>query len=880
MNRFYIIILSLIFLVSPNIYVFGGTNSSAKTENIKIEKREKKTKSSKKRRKGKKSDEPDTLKKKETKYEKLFKKAHRVEKGMIDLHLLDGKVYFEMPLALLGGEMVLGSTIKSISDNKHGIVGSKPMGLKHLKFEKADSTIQIRAIDAAYMSSDPNIQRAISQSLTGSVIKNIKIEAWSPDSSAVVFNMTDFFMEHDKDLSPFATISSYSAYTRKEDFKKDLSFITDIKSFEDNLSVSSSMSYSYTMTNRLGKEVVRDGKLTAELTRSILLLPEETYHPRMADYRIGVFFTERTAFGDRTNNSKHVYFANRWRLEPSDTLAYRAGKLVKPIKPITFYIDNNFPEWWKPYIKEGVEQWQELFEEIGFKDAIIALDYPTDEPSFDPDNIKYSCIRYAPINVQNAMGPSWVDPRSGEIINASVYVYHDILKLLTNWMFVQTSQADTEVRQVELPQEVLGDAIRYVVSHEIGHCLGFMHNMSASSVIPVESLRDPEFTQKHGTTTSIMDYARFNYVAQPGDKERGVKLTPPRFGSYDKWLIEWTYRPVFDTESFEEEAEITSRWISEALKKDDFYRYGKQQMGAYLYDPRSQSEDLGDDAVAATKYGVANLKYILANYMDWIKEGDDEYVFRTGIYNGILNQYVMYAQHVAMNVGGLYKNEIKSGDTMKRFENVPRAKQLEALDYLFTLQDDLSWLGDRKVLDRLPVVGSPEYIVSNAIQDIILMTPGFASVSDGVTTSEFNAIECIDFIFKKVFEPTRKSMRLGDNQRFFQKRFVHSFIKMGRFKLPGEKKSFNLNENFRSLSEDYFGSSEESPLFGEIIYGPISGYEWAPRNIFNRGDLTVSDIYAILKRAKELMTKYKNTGSEQDKAHYELMILTIDYSIK
>ena len=225
------------------------------------------------------------------------------------------------------------------------------------------------------------------------------------------------------------------------------------------------------------------------------------------------------------------------------------------------------PGKWKPYLREGVTQWNELFEQIGFKDVVAAKDFPTDDPEFDPDNIKYSCVRYAPSSIENAMGPSWVDPRSGEILNASVYLYHNVIKLISNWLFVQTAQADKDVRTVNIPDEMVGDALRYVLSHEIGHCLGFMHNMGASSTFPVDSLRSPEFTQKYGTTPSIMDYARFNYVAQPGDKERGVKLTPPRFGEYDKYLIKWTYTPVFNVNSAEEEAIITSKWISDAIKK-------------------------------------------------------------------------------------------------------------------------------------------------------------------------------------------------------------------------------------------------------------------------------------------------------------------------
>ena len=836
----------------------------------------------KKSRKSKKDTEQVDTVKKETKYDKLFKKQHTVDEGMITLHLLDGKVYFEFPLSLFGREMIMGSTIKSISDNANGVVGAKPSELMHIVFTKVDSTVQMRNVNTDYIANDANIEKALSKSTVGAVLKNFQIKAYNNDSTAVVFDMTDVFLSHDKKMSPFSEYAAYASYTRTENFKKDLSFITGVKSFDDNISVTSSMSYTYTMTNAAGQTLLKDYPLTAELTRSIVLLPEEVYHPRMADYRIGVFFTPRIQLGSTNSSSLPVYFANRWRLEPSDTAAYRRGELVEPVKPIVFYIDNDFPEWWKPYLKEGVEQWQEVFEEIGFKNAIVAKFFPTPEedPEFDPENIKYSCIRYAPIGIQNAMGPSWVDPRSGEIINAAVYVYHDIVKLITEWRFVQTAQADPDVRAVDLPEEILGDAIRYVLSHEIGHTLGFMHNMSGSSVIPVEKLRDPEFTTETGTTTSIMDYARFNYVAQPGDKERGVKLTPPRFGEYDKWLVKWTYTPVFDVDSFEDEAAITSQWITDSLAASPVYRYGKQQFYSMFFDPRSQTEDLSNDAVAATKYGVANLKYITKNYIDWINPEDDEdYEFRMGIYNAILNQYLMYVQHVMLNVGGLYKNEIKADDTMPRFENIPAAKQKEALNYLFTMAEDLDWLGDKDVVDNLPMIGTPEYAMREIIYQLIMMTPYLASLSDGVVTDEFSFKQCMDVIYGKVWAPTRSGKRLTDAQRQFQRAFVMQLMQSGGFRLPGSETSVAIADDQELVTKSF--DAESSLMAGSLMYSPVSGYEWMPRNIFRTfGEAAKSEHYAFLKQTRALIKSRMAGASAKDKAHYEYLVSVIEYGLE
>ena len=832
------------------------------------------------RKSGKKTEQVDTVKK-ESRYDKLFKKDHETAEGMITLHLMDGKVYFEFPLALFGREMIMGSTIKSISDNANGIVGAKPSELMHIKFTKVDSTVQMRTVNTDYIANDGNILKALGHSTRSAVLRNMEIKAWNNDSSAVVFDMTDVFLSHDKKMSPFSEYAAYAAYQRNEEFKKDLSYISGIKSFEDNISVTSSLSYTYTMTDGEGRTLVKDQPLTAELTRSVVLLPEEIYHPRMADYRIGVFFTERMQLGSGNSTSKPVYFANRWRLEPSDTAAYRRGELVEPVKPIVYYIDENFPEWWKPYLKEGVEQWQELFEQIGFKNAIKAEFFPEDDPEFDPENIKYNCIRYAPVGIQNAMGPSWVDPRSGEIINAAVYVYHDIVKLITQWMFVQTAQADPDVRTPEIPREILGDAIRYVLAHEIGHTLGFMHNMSASSVIPVESLRDPEFTRKYGTTTSIMDYARFNYVAQPGDKERGVKLTPPRFGAYDRWLVRWTYTPVFDAGSFEEEAAVTSGWITDSIAADPVYRYGKQQLTSMLFDPRSQTEDLGDNTVAAAKYGVANLKYIMSNYMDWIKpEEDEDFTFRTDVYNGIINQFIMYAQQVALNVGGLYKNEVKSGDRMPRYANIPASIQKEALAYLFDLSRDLDWLSDKSVLDSLPVVGSPEYAVRNIVCQFIMMTPSFASMSDGIASDEYSYRDCLDDIYDEIWRPTRNGRRLTDAQKQMQRYFVASLMKMGNFPVPGAETAItSISADARTVVTRGFDSGS-SVMTGTLVYSPTSGYEWFPRTVFNRGQMTQADIYAYLEQTLQLIKSRRSGSAASDRAHYDLLVKTIEYGIE
>jgi len=826
----------------------------------------------------------DTVKK-ATPYEDLFKKESKKAEGMITIHQTGSKLYFELPVNLLGREFVMGSTIARISDNGYGVVGAKPSELTHFTFEQIDSTIVMREISTQYMAVDGNIEKALSTSHMGAIVRSMPRKAFNNDSTAVVFEVTDLFVSKDDKRSPFISHGLYAAYERNEQFKQDLSYIVGFKSFRDNVSVTSSLSYTVTLKNpRTGRTLMKDRPLTAELTRSILLLPEETYHPRIADPRIGFFFTRREQMGDVTSSSKPVYFVNRWRMEPSDTAAYRRGELVEPVKPIVFYIDENFPESWKPYIREAVNQWQKPFERIGFKNAVVARDFPKDDPEFDPENIKYSCIRYAPIGVQNAMGPSWVDPRSGEIITATVYVYHDVIKLVNNWRFAQTAQADPRVRTRNIPEEVLGDALRYVITHEVGHCLGLMHNMSASSVIPVESLRDPQFTQENGTTTSIMDYARNNYVAQPGDYERGVRVTPPMFGKHDYWSIRWGYQPVFDAKDMAAEEKITSGWITDSLKAAPFYRYGKQQLSPVLFDPSCQNEDLGDDVIAATTYGIQSLKYILPNLMDWIgDEEDEDYEYRVELYQAVVNQYTRYIGHVAGNIGGLYRREVKFGDGQKPYENVPRQKQIACLDYLFDMWEDVDWLAEESVVSRLPVIGTPVQAVRKAIQRRILDAPFSCGVSNGIDTEEFSSAECFAAVADRVWKPTRRKARLTEEQRLFQRDFVESYMQTGSFAMPADKKNrFALREDCRIVSggPDLCSMAEENEA-GVITYSPVAGFDYMPRYIFNiSGDITVADLYAVLSKARSDMKAALGSASAEDKAHYELLISTINYGLK
>ncbi|MDD2358763.1 MAG: zinc-dependent metalloprotease, partial [Thiovulaceae bacterium] len=633
---------------------------------------------------------------------------------------------------------------------------------------------------------------------------------------------------------------------------------------------------------RTNKQVVKDAPFTAVVTRSIVLLKEVPVKPRLADYRVAVFNTGKYLFGEKEQASKTIYYANRWNIEPKDLQAWKEGKLVEPKNQIIFYVDNNFPEKWIPYIKESIEQWNELFEQIGFKNVIKAVDFPLDDPEFDPDNIKYSCVRYAPIGIENAMGPSWVDPRSGEIINASVYVYHDIIKLLNNWMFVQISPANKDLQTKNIPEGILGDGIRYVVSHEVGHCLGFMHNMSASSVIPVDSLRSPTFTNKTGTTTSIMDYARFNYVAQPGDKERGVKLTPPRFGEYDKFLIKWNYTYYPNAKNPQEEADTLSNMVSKAIK-DPIYRYGIQL--SYPLDPRSQTEDLGDDAIKASEYGIKNLQYLINHLNGWVGADDEDFSYRGEIYDGIVYQYIRYINHIFANVGGIYLNQVKVSDKMVPFESVEREKQKRSLEFIMNQINNLDWLENEELMKNLTVMGSAKNLLQTVLAKAVIASPSKVVLSSMVSKNPYDFFECSDDVFNFVWQSSIKRKNLTKIERFMQTEYLNTVMNSGNISklITGSGISeINNTSLFEILkqedSQERF--SKQMRTENAMEYQPVSA-NGVPSTKFAIVFNTESNYYKYVIKVKKLLESLKHARvSKEDKLHYELLLKKINSALK
>ncbi len=862
------------------------------------EMQKKETKSNKKKdKKEDKDEDKKSAKPTLSRYEKLFKgKQHKEVKGdILTLHLVSGKLYFEMPLKVLGREFLLASTTTETTDNSVATNGFKTKSPMHIRFSLRDSMIYMRTVNTkiSYDESDTRIKSVVEQNFSDPNIEAYKVMAFNKDSSAVVFDITALFT--DDRLSPISSGSFPIAI--KGTIDKAMASIYDLKTFVDNVSIKSALTYKVSAKSAMGSTLYIDKPVSLKVTRTLMLMPEQAARPRISDSRIGVFLVNKQEISDKEDKLKTISYSTRWQLVPKDMETFKKGELVEPKKPIIFYVDTLFPPKWVKSIKAGVLRWNMAFEKIGFKNVMQVYDFPKDDPDFDADNLKYSCIRYVPSTIANAMGPSWVDPRSGEILNASVLVYNDIIKMLTSWRFVQTAQIDERVRSKNLPDDVLDETLTYVIAHEVGHCLGLMHNMAGSAAYSTESLRSAEFTKEYGTTASIMDYARFNYVAQPTDK--GVKLTPPDLGLYDLYAIKWLYSYLPETKSTEEDAKILETWVDEKAG-DPIYRYGKQQT-ASRYDPSALEEDLGEDPIKASDYGVKNLKYILSNLNNWIKD-DADASHRSELYTQIANQYSRYMNNVLYNVGGIYLTEAKDGTAAKYFESVPRARQKAALAWILNQARTNSWLDDESVNSKLKLQMKYSPLVNNSIAQTLTKIYMNVTLSSYLAEKEpYTVKEYFDDLYAGVWDSAIKNKKLTDGDKILQKNILKmtsqavgsiggkkiGFADLVTFDntyatsldamiLYGLDEDGSLKEHYEELKvienekgSRYLADQLESTNFG-------SGYgvqNWVNSTAI---DESATYYYDMMLKTKILLENRIYSAPVQDRVHYKAMLYSIN----
>ena len=793
------------------------------------------------------------------KYEKTFVNdpscvSYSNADGFVKFHKVSGKLYMELSDRAIGKRMLMASTVTAVSDPEVLPVGYKPTKPLYVRFERPDSLVinlcEITLLPD-YDKTDSALSAAVRRTTLDTVLETFPLYCESPDGDAAVFDVTSFFGGGNEKLGPVKSGTSNYIST-KLSLKKASDLVTGVKVFEDNAAVTSSHTYTIN-SDVLGLvSLKKDEPFTVTTTRTILMLPDDIMASRKADSRIGIFLTDRRLLRDGEEIDKYSVI-NRWRIEPSDTAAYLGGECVEPEEHIVFYIDDAFPSKWKDAAVRGVLRWNSAFEDIGFKDVIQVRDFPDDDPEFDPDNLKYSCIRYVPSTVANAMGPSWVDPVSGEIINASVIVYNDVVSLAGGWRFCQTAQLDPRARLAQMPQDLLEETIEYVLAHEVGHCLGFMHNMAASAAWPTDSLRSPSFTRANGTTASIMDYARFNYVAQPEDI--GVSLDPPYLGPYDRFLVKYAYSFIP-----EDADSVVERWVDEKAG-DPVYRYGRQQVKA-RYDPSAIEEDLGNDPVRSSEYGISNLKYIIAHNGEWADDATDpDGKLRRERYKLIVKQMGRYLSAVAANVGGIYLNQVKSGvSSLEPAVAVPAGVQKESLEWVLDNLLDMDWLSaEAASCPRILAVDEADILVFNTASDLF-------STWENVIISSYMARDDIFTLvdWLKTIDSVIWRGDLTPDRMTIQKIYVNSLVSAASRKTSISKLSL--------LSDDLSSGS----LPADDSFGP-AGYSWQTKvnikPVNNAKELFSFELCELQNRLKKLLRSAKN---EVAKAHYLSLIDAIE----
>jgi hypothetical protein len=709
------------------------------------------------------------------------------KKGLFTVHKVDDKYYFEIPDSVMYREIMAVTRFVKVPANSgvgRATYGGEQTNRQTLSFERGPSNnVFMRVITLINVAdSTHQISRAVSNSNLNPIAAAFPIAAFGKDSMSVVIDVTDFFKGDNQvvslspggkrafNLGPLASDRSYIQSINTYPIN------TEIRTVKTFTAIPSSGPSPFPTSTVPAANAA--GAVTFELNTSMIILPRTPMAKRYWDRRVGFFPDEFTTYSDNQQKVDQETFAVRWRMEPKDEdiEKWKRGELVEPKKQIVYYIDPATPKQWVPYLIQGINDWQKAFEAAGFKNAIVAKEWPND-PDMSTEDARFSVLRYFASDVENAYGPNVHDPRSGEILESHIGWYHNVMKLVHDWYMIQTAAVNPRARKMKFDDDLMGQLIRFVSSHEVGHTLGLLHNMGSSSRTPVDSLRNKKWVEEHGHTASIMDYARFNYVAQPEDNiaEKGLF---PRIGDYDIWAIKWGYGYI-PGNSEEELKKNSDRLIRTSLAENPRRWFGTYELGNDN-DPRSQREDLSDNAMKASEYGIKNLKYILANLQEWTKEPNQINENLDEMYGQLVTQYRRYMGHVTTNVGGVYETFRTAEEGGPIYEIVPRATQKDAVSFLQKqLFETPRWLISKDIWNRVSNPGETVDPVTSAQEsglNSLISTDRLARMQTNVerfgSDKAYSAVELLNDVQSGLFSELASRKPIDMYRRALQKSYV------------------------------------------------------------------------------------------------------------
>ena len=822
-----------------------------------------------------------------TDFEKIASESNLISRGMFNVYAQDGKYYFEIPVSLLQRDMLVVNKLQRVPFelNDAGVNRGTNYETQMIRFEWNKEEKKIRVRQSRPLPESPEndaITRSVRDNFISPLIADFKLEACNADSTSVIIQINDIY-----DGSETSINNVFDNINLGTSAIKDLSRIMSIKAFPNNIVATSEL----TTKVREGMSAVN---VTVEVSSSLVLLPEKPMMGRLDDPKVGYFTKDLLYFSDSQQKTEEKKYITRWRLEPKpeDREAYLRGELVEPEKPIVFYIENSTPYRWRKYIKQGIEDWQVAFERAGFKNAIIAKELP-DSIAANADDINYSVVTYAASSKANAMGPSILDPRSGEILEADIMWWHNVISMVQEWITVQTGAIDPKARGTKLPDEMMGDAIRFVACHEVGHSLGLRHNMMGSWTFPTDSLRSKSFTDKmNSTASSIMDYARYNYVAQPGD---GVTAVSPHIGPYDIFAIEYGYR-WYGLPTPEAEKDVLYDFLNKHNGR--LYKYSEAQDPRSAVDPRAQNEDLGDDPVRSSELGIANLKRIVPEIIKWTTTGEkgQTYEEASRLYYAVITQWNNYLYHVMANIGGIYIENTTVGDGVKTYTYVEKEKQEASLDFL--LNEVLCyprWLFDTEISDYTFLLRkNPTGVIEYAPSQILKNTQGYIfwdllsndrlmrmlenELKNG--KKAFTVVEMMDKMHNSIFATTIKGGTPDVMERNLQKGFLDALITAA-----AESEGVKINKQLTATSGNPY-LFHHTPWCSHDEFAIEQAERMGARRelSFYGGQVNrISDAISVkrgeLLHIKKLLESRRNTSDTAARYHYDDMILRINTAL-